>query len=285
MRTSILFFSLLTLLTYCAPKPYSFEEAITFYSAFEGDGKAVIAKGDPAIYTTPNRREPDSTIVGMSANPNVELVAEGGLSGGALRFVKRGRPSIFYKCKENMVYTPQDWSGAVSFWLKVDPAKDLAPGFTDPIQITDANYNDASIWVDFTKENPRSFRLGVIGDLAYWDPDTIGPNNNPEYEKRLVTVNEWPFTSTSWTHVFINYQNLGTPNGKGELFLNGVSQGAIDGLPDPFTWDLANANLYLGLSFIGYMDDLAVFNRPLTSTEITDLYGLAGGLKEQVKKY
>lgn len=92
----------------------------------------------------------------------------------------------------------------MSFWLQLDPTTDLEPGFCDPIQITDSAYNDAAIWVDFTKDNPRDFRLGIIGDLKSWNPDNTPPDMNPEFERRLIKVTQPPFARGKWTHVLIN---------------------------------------------------------------------------------
>ena len=121
------------------------------------------------------------------------VAEDAGRYGHALRFAERNEHAVFYRANGNIGYSPERWSGTVSFWLRVDPATDLAPGFTDPVQITDAAYNDAAIWVDFTGENPRQFRLGVFGDLAVWNPDGIGPNENPAFADRLTVVDDWPF--------------------------------------------------------------------------------------------
>ena len=104
-------------------------------------------------------------------------------------------------------------------WLQLDPATDLEPGFCDPIQITDKSFNDASIWVDFTKENPRSFRLGVIGDRATWNPDKIPEQDNEDFARRLIRVDAPPFQRGTWTHVLINFGGLNSNDGNTELFL------------------------------------------------------------------
>ena len=48
-------------------------------------------------------------------------------------------------------------------------------------------------WVDFTRENPRQFRLGVFGDLHVWNPENIEPYKNPDFQNRLVAVKQPPF--------------------------------------------------------------------------------------------
>ncbi|MEM9673897.1 MAG: LamG domain-containing protein [Bacteroidota bacterium] len=254
------------------------KQALTFYSPFNGDAQAQVASGDASIYSAPERKEAPNA---QPALPSHVAVAAGeGLSGDALEFKEKVADVVFFKAKGNMDYDNQDWTGTVSFWLKLTPEEDLEPGFCDPIQITDVGYNDASIWVDFTRNNPRNFRLGVIGDLQSWNPDNIGPDDNPEFEKRLVTVTNHPFTRDEWTHVLITYNALGSGAGSASLYLNGELQGTKDQVVDPFNWELDKANIYLGLNYIGMMDELAIFNRPLSLEEIQTVYGLRNGLEE-----
>jgi hypothetical protein len=46
-----------------------------------------------------------------------------------------------------------------------------------------------------------------------------------------------------------------------------------------FVWDPAKVLLVLGASYVGYMDDLAVFDRPLTDVEVDRLHGLKDGVR------
>ena len=54
----------------------------------------------------------------------------------------------------------------------------------------------------------------------------------------------------------------------GKLYLNGKLQGTIEKWIMTFDWDPKKVLLVLGSSYVGYMDDLAVFNRPLTDVEV-----------------
>ena len=42
---------------------------------------------------------------------------------------------MFFRAAGNMPYARSAWDGTVSFWLSVDPERDLQPGFCDPVQI------------------------------------------------------------------------------------------------------------------------------------------------------
>ena len=229
--------------------------ALTFYASFDTGVEADVALGDKQLYTVPNRKAVDSAQVGLH-KPDITRQDGKGKFGAGLVFTERSPGNIYYPSENNIVYSQENWSGAVSFWLRLDPATDLEPGYCDPIQITDVSYNDAAIWVDFTKENPRDFRLGVIGDRDVWNYNPDGPDNeNPIFNARLTGVKNPPFGSDQWTHILINFSNLNTPNGQASLYLNGnhrrnTQQYLIRLLPG----ELSKSNIYLGLGYIGLME-------------------------------
>ncbi|GAB5525559.1 MAG: hypothetical protein Roseis2KO_34310 [Roseivirga sp.] len=254
------------------------KEALTFYTSFDAGTTADFAKGDAELYSAPNRRNQDSIIVGLD-NEIHKITAGAGLQGDALRFTKRDRRVAYYKSKDNIAYDAKSWSGTISFWLKVDPETELEPGFTDPIQITDVAYNDASIWVDFTQDTPRKFRLGVLGDLTDWSQDTLKTSRRTEYAKRLVVVEPPHFSQEAWTHVVITHKELGTTSGISTLYLDGKDMGSISGNDDVFNWELEKSNIYLGLSFVGMLDELSIYNKAFTPELVEKLFSLKAGLK------
>jgi hypothetical protein len=143
----------------------------------------------------------------------------------------------------------------------------------------DAAYNDACIWVDFTRENPRQFRLGAFGNLNVWNPENIEPDKNPNFENRLVAVQQPPFARGTWTHIVITHERLGgAQGGTARLYLDSKLQGAATGISEPFTWDVGRAAIRLGVNYVGLFDELAIFSRPLTEREIRTLYGLERGI-------
>jgi hypothetical protein len=253
----------------------SFQElkgALTLYASFNYGIDADIAQGDPKLYTVMNRRQLDSARPGLHKD-SVAYTSQEGKTGGALKFSGKTKGSLFYKSAGNIAYDTLNWNGAISFWLKLDPNTDLRPGYCDPIQITDVSYNDASIWVDFTKTLPRAFRLGVIEDRNAWNPNPEGPDNeNPKFLDLLVSLDAPPFNRNRWTHVLINYSGLNSKQGMAELYVNGRLVGSRNGITNPFSWDIERSNIYLGLSYIGLFDELSLFNRSLTQEEIDALY-------------
>ncbi|WP_442266500.1 LamG-like jellyroll fold domain-containing protein [Tenacibaculum sp. ZS6-P6] len=253
--------------------------ALTFYSSFDNGIEADFALGDKKMYTVPNRKAVDSAKVGLH-KPDITRQDGKGKYGAGLVFTERSSGNIYYPSEKNINYNTENWNGAVSFWLSLDPATDLKPGYCDPIQITDVSYNDAAIWVDFTKENPRDFRLGVIGDREVWNPNPEGPDNeNPIFNKRLTGVKNPPFETGKWTHILINFSDLNTKEGKASLYINGELKGTRKQIDTPFTWDVSKSNIYLGLGYIGLFDELSIFNRSLTDKEIKTLYNLENGVQ------
>ncbi|NET31427.1 MAG: hypothetical protein F6K19_05425 [Cyanothece sp. SIO1E1] len=280
--------ALLILLASCQPKlSPEISEALTFHVSFDSGTTADFALGDPNIYTATasyvnSKRKLDGIQEGMN-DPNHSITEGKGRFGNAFEFGEKSNTVIFFKSKDNIAYNPQQWSGSISFWLSVDPSKDL-DGYTDPIQITDASFNDASIWVDFTDDNPPGFRLGVIGDKSAWTLDTLNSSFLEEFEKRLVSIAKPQFSRSTWTHILIAYDALGTSNSWASLYLNGEKIGIINGIDDPFTWELEQSNIFLGLGFTGLMDELSIFNKPLTEEQAVELYQLKEGITSIIKQ-
>ena len=258
----------------------SLQDALSFHASFDHGPDADFSRGDRAIYTAPSYGELEKAEPGIG-KPDVKLVDGVGRFGGALDFTAKNERAIFYYADENVAYDPEDWSGTISFWLKLDPAVDLEPGFCDPIQITDSRYNDAAVWVDFTKENPRQFRLGVFGDLHAWNPEELSPDEFPFFGERLIVAATPPFSRDTWTHVVVTYSGLGSDaGGHASLYLNGAALPETrDGIDETFSWD-SPGTVRLGVSYVGLYDEVALFDRALTSDEVATLHALENGVAE-----
>ena len=252
-------------------------EALTFYASFDIGVNADFAAGDSRMYTVPNRNARDSARVGL-LKPDISRQEGKGKYGYGLQFTERSEGNIYYPSAGNIAYHEENWNGAISFWLSLDPATDLEQGYCDPIQITDVGYNDAAIWVDFTEDNPRDFRLGVIGNRNTWNSEGL-EDESDLFLPQLVTVDNPPFAMGEWTHILINFSGLNSENGEASLYMNGKLKGTRSDITDPFTWELDQSNIYLGLSYIGFMDDLSIYNRSLTKNEIKALYSMENGVQ------
>lgn len=253
--------------------------SLLFHASFDNGPDADYAQGDATLYTAPSYDELGEAAPGIG-NPDVSIESGAGRFGDALSFGAKNLHAIFYRARGNTAYSSSEWSGTVSFWLSLDPAVDLEPGYCDPIQITDAAYNDGAVWVDFTNENPRQFRLGIFGDLDVWNPDDTPPNDNPFFLDRLIAVDEPPFESGEWTHVAITFSGLSTDaGGTANLYLNGVPRPkTMEGIDEPFTWDESAGEIRVGVNYVGLFDELAIFDRALSEDEVSELYGLDSGV-------
>ncbi|HLF94397.1 MAG TPA: LamG domain-containing protein, partial [Planctomycetota bacterium] len=208
-------------------------------------------------------------------------VAHGqGRYGDALRFEKKPKGVLFFKAAKNVSWSEGEFSGTVSFWLSLDPERDLEPGYCDPIQITDKKWDDACFWVDFSKDEvPRLFRLGVFPNLREWNPQGRKVDTIPAEERPMVTVKRHPFERGKWTHVAFTFRGLnsGRDDAVAKLYLNGELQGELTG-KRTFTWDMSKAAVVIGVNYIGLFDDLAIFNRALGPEEIREVARLEGGV-------
>ena len=243
----------------------NWKDELLFRATFDGTTSAQTAAGDKSIYSAPTYKDPAQAGLGSSG---VEHAKGAGRKGDALKFPVKNTKAVFFKAEKNF----SNVNGTVSLWLKLDPDQDLAPGYCDPLQITDKAFNDSAIWVDFTRDDkPRHFRLGVFGALKAWSPINIEADKNPDFHSRLVKVSKPPFTRDKWTHIAVTYSGLGTSSGQSKLYLNGQLQGSSNTIKEIFDWDMPKTTIRLGVNYVGLMDDIATFRRPLTAKEIKEL--------------
>jgi hypothetical protein len=278
-RFRALSFLILGVLGVAAPvRAETLTDDLVFYANFDKSPDAVVAQGDGRLYTAASVADAiarkDLQIGQLPAE--VRLQADGGKYGGALKFDdKSSRVLVYLGDAINGWAQPTDgritnWSGTVSFWLKLDPKQDLKPGYCDPIQITQHAWNNAALFVDFDNTAERDFRLGVFSDIAAWNPDNTPWEAFPVDKRPMVVVKNSPFTRDRWTHVALTFDKLNPNDGtvsSATLFLNGKSQGKLEG-PMPFQCDLTKAIVMIGVDYIGQLDELTVFRRALTPEEI-----------------
>ena len=255
----------------------SLKATLGFLASFDRGFDADYAHGDPLIYSAPAYNKLGAAAPGVT-NPDVVIAKGQGRYGDALQFRKKNTQALFYRASVNSGYRPRNWNGTISFWLSVSPDADL-DGYTDPIQLTDKTYNNAAIWVDFTRDDkPRHFRLGVFGDSAAWSKSGGSPNADPFFNQRTVVVTQPPFARGQWTHVAIAFSGIGTDSGgTAKLYLNGKPAGMATGIKEPFTWEPFLATIRLGVNYTGLFDELSIYSRALTDAEIDALYRLDGG--------
>jgi len=260
------------------------KDALIFHASFDKAEAADFAKGNPALFSAASMKSTNVTA-GLPKSGYVARETTGGKFGGHLRFHKKTDEMIFFRAEKNIAYNTNNFAGTVSAWLRVTPDEDLAPGYTDPIQITSKAWNDAAFFIEFTKDEvPREFRLGSYSDFKTWNPQNRKWEEIPFAEKPLIKVERPPFKREQWTHVvftFANYNN-GQSNAVTRLYLNGELKGAQT-RQQTFTWKIEDAKIMLGLSYIGAFDELSIFNRALTDADVKQLHHLKDGVTSLLK--
>lgn len=243
---------------------------VLFQATFDKSIDADIAAGDGRLYSAKTLQR-EGAVRGLIGD-EVVWDAKAGRRGGALRFVRKNPRFIFYRGRNNLRYAKNDFAGTVSFWLRLTPDEDLPEGFVDPLQITDKKWNDASFFVDFTKDLPRTFRLGVFSDYKSWNPTDRKWDDVPEQERPLVNVVKAPFSRDKWTHVAFTFKhfNTGESNGLAELYLDGESQGTIS-RSQQVTWNPSEVAIWLGINYVGLLDELTIYDRALSASEVQAL--------------
>lgn len=216
--------------------------------------------------------------------PMVEIEKGAGKFRDAIRFSAKTDPVLVYLGSESG-YREKNWNGAFAFWMRSNPDRDLEPGYCDPIQITEKGWNDGAFFLDFDKDLPRDFRLGVFPDYAFWNPQDTQWDDIAVADRPMVVVNKPPFSDDRWTHVCFTWQDVnavdseGKPkDGTSKLYLNGEFVGERVA-PLKFTWDQDKAIIMVGIYFIGWIDDMAIFSDSLTAEEVKMLYEYPMGIR------
>ncbi len=253
--------------------------ALTFHASFNNGPDADFAKGDPTMYTLASRN-PERIEDGLPSEANL---ASGGRFGNYIAFntpdeIKGTR--AFFKLPQNFEYRSSDWSGTISFWLKVSPDEDLRPGYTDPIQLTPRSALDSCLWVDFSLDDQRVFRMGAFPDKEHWNPLNRPNKEIPDSERPLIPLVDPPFSRDHWSHVVMTFQGFNNPgkSGVAKLYIDGELHDTLTGWEQIYTWNLDKAQIRLGVNYIGALDEVSCFNRELTADEIRYLHRLDEGV-------
>lgn len=252
-------------------------KALVLHASFDEGHDADYSKGDPVAYVKASG--------GLAPVPEeteeVFIVSDAGKYGGALWFPKKGATRPSFKGEGVLGYNDKDWSATVSLWLSLTPDEDLEPGYCDPIQIVGDDTKKGFIFLEWSKDHtPRYFRYAIRPRIELWDPEGLGWEVVPEAKRPMVQLKSAPFSRDVWTHAVFTLEriNAGAGTSAGSLYLDGKPQGRIENFDLTFGWDPSAVMLVLGASYVGYLDDLAVFNRVLTADEVARLHALEGGV-------
>ena len=252
--------------------------ALTFHASFDVGLDADFSRGEKTAYIRTK-----TGLVPAALNDELTLAPGAGRFGGALHFPKKGNTRPLFKDGGTLGYNGQSWSATVSVWLRLDPEKDLEPGYCDPVQIVGDDGKKGFIFLEWSKdETPRFFRFAIRPLQNIWDPKNVGWGALPFEQRPMVQVARAPFSREAWTHAVFTLDKINDKSAKptGRLWLNGKLQGAIENWDLTFAWAPDAANLVLGAAYVGHLDDLAVFDRALTAAEVQQLMALKNGIRD-----
>jgi hypothetical protein len=256
----------------------SLRDSLTLHASFETGFHADFSKGEKTCYVRKG-----SELVPAEANEDVNIAEGAGRYGNALRFTRKSSYRPLYLGKDVLNYNEKNWSASVSVWLRLDPDKDLEPGYCDPVQIVGGDSKKGFIFLEWSRdETPRLFRYAIRPLYHIWNPDDVPWDEIPAEKRPMVQIEKAPFSSEKWTHVVFTLENINDKSKpqSGTLYLNGERMGSIENWDLTFGWDPKDVQLVLGAAYVGHLDDLAVFNRPLTDAEVKRIYGLNHGIRE-----
>jgi hypothetical protein len=264
-----------------APDPEELRRAVTLYASFDQGLFPDRALGKSAIATRFNHPKEKGKFEFVDGyDPNVFRIAKGkGIKGGALEAVdvlpNNGR--IFYQAKGNLAFKKGGWGGAVSCWINTDPDQMLKTQFCDPIQITEKGATNGGIWFDFNNAKPREMRMGVFpaipaGQKGILESDPDAP---------MVRIPKPGFKQGTWQHVVLSWQNFdtGKTDARAVLYVNGQRIGEVKDRPIAMDWDIERAGIYFAVNYMGLLDDLVIFNRPVSEGEVRFLHKNPGGIQ------
>ena len=261
-------------------------DALAFAATFDAGLDADFARGDGRLHRGPQWGPPRRGEPGLVESGAVTRERRGALRGSALRFHRRTDELLFFFGEQNAPWKERDWSGTVSFWLRAEPAGELADGFCDPVTITSKDWNDAGLFCEFEKRATfRHFRMGAYADLAVWNP-TSKPWEQLAYEeKSLAGVEADDHFGGRYTHVAMVFErfNSGRSDGVARLFLDGRAAAELSPRTQTWSWKAADQRIILGLNYVGWLDELALFDRALSAGEIAALHALPGGVGDLVR--
>jgi hypothetical protein len=262
-------------------------KALAFHASFDNGLNADFARGDRTLYSFSNSQQrAQGGIVGLP-DDTIKITKGSGRFGSALLFTKKNPIKPFYKDGGNIGYNGSDWNRTVSVWLRLTPDLDLEPGYSDPLQIIGNDGNKGFIFLEFDKDTkPRHFRFAVRPLIEIWDPTRMGWTDMP-YEKRpMVQVERAPFSQARWTHVVFTLEHINAKNTKpvASMYIDGELQGAITDWDLSFGWAADSAQIAFGSSYVGFLDEVSIFDRALSTPEVRTLHQLPNGVADLYKR-
>lgn len=222
------------------------------------------------------------TVADMETSSPPRHESTGGKVDGFISFANDAG-YLRYRAEHNFPYRPNSaWSGAVSFWLSVDPVNGLKANFPEPFHIG-RKWDDAIIFVDFDKkQDPPALRFGCYPDKAH-----EGDLPDEMVDQRVVRVENPNWKPDEWHHVVITWSNFnsGQANAEWALFVDGEEKGRKKNLRQTLTWDMDQRYIEFNpYKYTGKLDEVAIFDTMLAPRDVKYLYKPRRPLSDLLKK-
>lgn len=258
---------------------------VVLAASFNNGVDADHAAGDGRLYHAGTAARLDKQS-GLPATGVVQRLPSGGRTGGMLAFTKKMKPLVFFEGGPNIARKPANWDGTISFWLKLDPDKDLEPGYCDPLQLVGQAWDSGHMFAEFSKDHtPRRFRFAIRPVKQLWNPDNVKWEDSPEKPRLMSESVTPPFRSDRWTHVVMTFTgvNVKGKEAEGVLYLDGKEIGRFR-REQILDWNANRSALTIGVSYVGGFDELLVLNRAISPAEVTTLHQSTDPVSDLARK-
>ena len=255
------------------------KRSLTLHASFDKGLDADFSRGDKACYVRQGKE-----LVPAVPNEEVKVAADAGRFGGALHFPKKGNTRPPFKDDGRARLQRQELERHRLRLAAAGSRQGPGAGLLRP-------------GADRRRRQQEGLHLpGVVQgrDAAILPlrhppavphleprPTSSGPTSRSR-SGRWCRWREPRSRATKWTHVVFTLENINDKTSKpvGKLYINGKLQGTIENWDLTFGWDPAKVLLVLGAAYVGHLDDLAVFDRPLTTAEVKQLFALKNGVSD-----
>ncbi|HEY3789425.1 MAG TPA: LamG-like jellyroll fold domain-containing protein [Urbifossiella sp.] len=259
-------------------------KSATFYASFDESMNGDFGGDLTAGTRVPHPTEKGRFLFEKSVDHTILRIAKGkGVAGGALEAtdVSKKNGWLYFPVKGNLAFKKDGWSGSVSVWCNTDPNRLITAKFCDPVQITQKRYDNGALWFDFNDAKPRDLRFGAFTSRP--DGQKAVPESDPKAP--LIRAPGVGWKAGEWHHVVLTFQNLDT--GKADavtaLYIDGKRIGEVKDQAISMGWEVDKAAVFLCLSYIGMLDEFALFDRALAAEDVALLHkkpGLLSALKK-----
>lgn len=266
-----------------AQDPSQVDDHLLFHSTFDDTTDVNLFGPDNDagwIYTAESTQR--ANILMLNRCPAVSIAKADGKLGDCLKFADKTKDVLFYQASPNLAAPRKNWAGTMSFWLKPDMAR-LGPENCYPVQLSDGDWNHGGFFVRFPGKRPSTFEFGTVsgGEAAQ---RSLWPDGVTEDRRFVAAIDHTQFATDRWTMVTFTFENVnpaGHDSSVAKLYLNGRLAGQIR-QPLYIQWmdpdapkAERNAAVFLGIQYVGGVDDLRIYNRALSPLTIQILHNVA----------